>query len=31
VTLEFDDLAGLRKFLSKRLFQAREKKIRISN
>jgi len=28
VTLEFDDLAGLRKFVSERLFQAREKKFR---
>lgn len=28
VTLEFDDVAGLRKFVSSRLFQAREKKFR---
>src|SRR5258708_37336249 len=28
VTLEFDELAGLRKFVSERLFQAREKKFR---
>ena len=28
VTLEFDDAAGLRKFVSSRLFQAREKKFR---
>jgi tetraacyldisaccharide 4'-kinase len=28
VTLEFDDVAGLRKFVSERLFQAREKKFR---
>ena len=29
VTLEFDDAAGLRKFVSGRLFQAREKKFRM--
>ncbi len=28
VTLEFDDAAGLRKFVSDRLFKAREKKFR---
>src|SRR6266849_285547 len=31
VTLEFDDAAGLRKFLSDRLFKAREKKFTTSN
>ena len=31
VTLEFDDAAGLRTFLSERLFKAREKKFRTSN
>ena len=31
VTLEFDDAAGLRKFVSERLFQAREKKYRVSS
>ena len=31
VTLEFDDVAGLRKFLSDRLFKAREKKFTTSN
>jgi len=30
VTLEFDDAAGLRKFVTNRLFQAREKKFRTS-
>jgi tetraacyldisaccharide 4'-kinase len=28
VTLEFDDVAGLRKFVSGQLFEAREKKFR---
>jgi hypothetical protein len=28
VTLEFDDAAQLRKFISERLFKAREKKFR---
>ncbi|QWG17617.1 tetraacyldisaccharide 4'-kinase [Bradyrhizobium sediminis] len=31
VTLEFDDAAGLRKFVAERLFQAREKKFRRGN
>ena len=31
VTLEFDDAAGLRKFVVDRLFQAREKKFRVGN
>jgi tetraacyldisaccharide 4'-kinase len=31
VTLEFDDAAGLQKFVSQRLFQAREKKYRTSS
>ena len=30
VTLEFDDAAGLRKFVSDRLFKAREKKFRVN-
>jgi len=31
VTLAFDDAAGLRKFVSDRLFKARDKKFRTSN
>jgi len=31
VTLEFDDAAELRKFVTERLFQAREKKYRVSS
>lgn len=31
VTLEFDDPAGLRKFVAERLFQAREKRFRVSS
>ncbi len=31
VTLEFDDSAGLRKFVSERLFQARQKRFRLNN
>jgi tetraacyldisaccharide 4'-kinase len=31
VTLEFDDAAGLRKFVAEQLFRARDKRFRVSN